>query len=747
MPRRPRFIWTLLLLGAMPASAPVAQPQREKICLALAGGGARGGAHVGAIKVLEELRIPVDCIAGTSIGSIVGALYALGYSPDQMSAIIQGMNWEDILNDRPERRRISFRRKEDDRFAFFPMEIGIGPGGMQTKSGVFLGTKIDFIFQGLTVEAVGARSFDELKIPYRAVAADLATGKAVVLDRGDLARAMRASMALPAFFTPVVIDGRTLVDGGIADNLPVDVARSILPGSGVRIIAIDVGTPPETDLEKLSAVGVLNQTLSVMSELTVIAQRASLGPRDLLITPDLKDIGSGSFQKLGESIAAGEEAARQATEQLRAFSVSEDEYKAFLSRQRRDQWTLTPSVIVDEIEVRGVTALSPKVVTERMETKPGQPLDLDTLREDLDRIHMLGEFQSVGFDLEEVDGRERLIVDAQQKSWGPGYLKFGMGMETNFEGDADVRLLGYYRRAHVNKLGAELKVIGSLGTPTAITGEFFQPLEPTGFWFVAPSGLVGKEQGMTFLPPGEMLEVADEKRWQGGLDLGAVLRNWGEIRLGVVAGRAHFGTETTSDFVPYSRQIGAFRFRAALDQLDNVFFPTRGFQMLAQAIFSREGLGATDEYEKVSFSTLHAWTVGRDTVLAGLEVGSDLGSDIPIDDQFTLGGFLRLSGFKRGRLRGDVAALVSLGDYWKLGQLGPFGRLYAGAVLQAGNTWPDADDVDWSDLVFSGLVFFGVDTRAIPVYLGYGLAEGGEGEVYFFIGSPFLARAGWTSWL
>ncbi len=738
---------SIVLLPCLLSPAPTAAaPAREKICLALAGGGARGGAHVGVFEVLEEMRIPVDCIAGTSIGSIVGGLYALGYSPEQMSEIIQGMDWEDILDDRPERRRISFRRKQDDRFAFFPGEIGIGKDGFQTKSGVFLGSKIDFIFQSLSMEAVGAKTFDELKVPYRAVAADLATADAVVLDRGDLARAMRASMALPGFFTPVVIDGRTLVDGGIANNLPVDVARGILPGAPVRIIAVDVGTPPDTELKKLSAVGVLSQTLSVVTEQTVIAQRASLGPRDLLITPDLKEVGVGSFQKLGEAIAAGAAAARQAADSLRSFSVSDEEYAAFLKHHRRDQESLLPAVTVDEIEVRGVDRLKPEVVTRRLNTRTGQPLDLATLREDLDRIHMLGEFDSVGFQVEEMDGGgHRLVVDAVPKERGPGFLRFGMGLETNFDGDADVRMLLYYRRPQINTLGAELKAIGSVGNPTGINAEFFQPLEPTGFWFVAPTGSVNREQDRLFLPDGT-LEVGDETSWDVGLDLGAQLRNWAELRLGAVFGRAHFETDTSSTFTSYGRDVGAVRFRGLIDQLDNVFFPTRGNQSRLEAFFSREGLGADVEYEKVSFSTLQAWTLGRDTVLAGLELGTDMGSELPVDDQFTLGGFLRLSGFERARLRGDLLALVTVADYWRLGKLGPFGKLYAGAAVQAGNTWFDADDAEWNDLLMSGLVFFGVDTRAVPVYLGYGLAEGGEGAAYFFIGSPFLSRAGWSAW-
>jgi NTE family protein len=667
------------------------------------------------------------------MGSIIGALYAVGYSPDEMQEILSRIAWEKAFRDKPDRERIPFRRKEDDRLGLFPMEIGIGRRGVSMKPGVLVGTKIDFIFHGVTIEAAGVEHFDDLRIPFRAVATDLRTGDAVVLERGDLALAMRASMAIPGAFTPVEIDGRLLVDGGIANNLPVDVARRM---GARRIIAIDVGTPPETDLEKLSAIGVLGQTLSVLTEKNVEEQRETVGPGDLLILPELGEVATADFAEIDAAIAAGEAAARRLQDDLRAFSVPEEEYAEFLRRQRRAGAGLLPDVTIDEIVVRGVPRLDPEVVTRRMETRPGQRLDLATLYRDLERVNVLGEFEAIGFRLERDGERHRLVVEARERSVGPGYLRLGLGLEATFDGAADFRVLGHYRRAHVNRLGAEWKLVTSIGDPTALAAEFYQPLDPTGLWFVAPSLVAERDQEEIFVPSGDFEEV-QSRRLEGTLDFGMTLRNYGEVRLGLVAGRRRFEELTTSSLDPVDRDVGAWRFRFVLDQIDNVFFPTRGNYTAVEALFSREALGADDEYDKVSLLSQQAATLGRNTLLGSIRLGSDLGSTLPLDDQFSLGGFLNLSGFKRGRLRGDASALFTVADYWRIGELGPFGRLYFGAALQAGNAWPGLDEADLGDLVYSGLAFFGVDCPPLPVYLGYGLAEGGEDQIYLVMGRVF----------
>ena len=716
------------------ADAGTASDARAPIGLVLAGGGARGAAHIGALKVLEELRVPVDYIAGTSMGSIVGGMYAVGYSPAEMEEILGEINWKSVFRDQPDRRMISYRRKVDDNLPLFPFEFGIGKKGLSHKGGVVTASKVEAVFQFATLDAAGVHRFDDLRIPYRAIAADLETGDAVVLDHGNLAEAMRASMSIPGAFTPVVIDGRILVDGGIADNMPVDVAR----GMGARrVIAIDVGTPPKTSAHGLSGAGVLSQTLAVLSEKNVIAQRASLGPGDLLITPELEGIGAAGFGKIDEAIAAGEAAARLLTDRLRAYSVSEAEYDAFLKRQRRGKTGLLPQVTIDEVVVEGVPHLDPKVLTRRMETKPGRQIELDALRRDLRRVNRAGEFMKVGFRLDQEGDQNRLVVQAYPKTWGPGYLRAGMTMETNLAGDSNIALLAYYRRAQVNRLGAEWKNIFSFGTPTSVFSEFYQPLTTSGLVFVAPSMQFKMDEFKLVLPDGTFESVKNRTLDVSG-DVGLNLWHYASLRVGVQAGRERIEPRTTSAYDGISVDTGGFRFRFDLDQVDNTVFPTSGNRSRIAALFSRGSLGADVDYDRVLASTQQAFTLRRNTFLAGLVFGTDLGSNLPVYDQFELGGFLALSGYRKGFVRGDVMGRAALTDYVKVGELpAGLGSLYAGIQLQSGNAWMDASLVSSRDLHYSGTLFFGVDNRLSPVFLGYGRGDGGEGEVYVFVGRPF----------
>jgi NTE family protein len=706
---------------------------RPKVGLVLAGGGARGAAHVGFLKVMEEMHIPVDYVAGTSMGSLVGALYSAGYSPAEMESIVGGIDWGALFRDAPERRDISFRRKEDDDLALFPIEFGYGKGHLTTQAGVLAGKKVEFLFRRLTLHTLRAPDFDHLNIPFRAVAADLDTGEAVVLGKGDLARAMRASMSLPAVFTPVVIDGKVLVDGGIAANLPVDVARDM---GAEQVIAVDVGTPPGGTARDLSALGVYSQTFDVLAKLNVKEQIKRLRPDDLLVTPELGDVTTGGFGKIKEAIAAGEAAARKAADSLRRFSVSDEEWAAFLKRQRRLPESSLPPLVIDSITFEGPVRADPRLLRKRMKTQEGQALDFDVLSKDLERISQAGEFESVGFHIVPEGDRNRLVVDAREKSWGPTFIRFGIGVESDFKGDSSFRLIGNVRRTNINSFGAEWKTNFSLGEPMALVSEFYQPMERTGFLFVAPRVQWAKRTFKTFLPD-ESEEIIRERSSAAAVDVGALFGNYGELRLGWLRGHVRQDNETTADFEVGRHDVGGAEFSATLDQLDSVFFPTKGTYAKLQAFVSREGFGADTDYDKVSLSVSQAGSIGRNTLFGRISVGTDLGSEIPAYDEFELGGFLNLSGLVRGQVRGDVMGLATAVDYWRLNRLGLLGNLYVGAAVEAGNAWQSSDQANLGNLRYSGLAFLGLDSRLCPIYLGYGHAEGGEHTLYLFIGRPF----------
>jgi NTE family protein len=721
---------------ALQAAELSADPEgRPKVGLVLSGGGARGSAHVGVLKVMEELRIPVDFVVGTSMGAIVGGLYSSGLSPDEMEEAFRSVDWSTAFNDKPDRKNISYRRKEDDFHAMMPFEIGVSKTGLATRSGVISGQKINVILRSMVPHTAGIDDFDKLHLPYRAIAADLETGNPVVLASGDLALAIRASMSVPGVFTPVEIDERLLVDGGIAMNLPVEVARLM---GAERIIAVDIGTPVGKLSESLSATGVVSHTFSVLNKRNVKEQKKLLREGDFLLVPNLGDLSASDFDRLLEGVAIGEQAARGAEDELRRFSVSEEAFAEFLARQRTTHEESRDTVTVDRIIVRGLTHTDPEFITKRLDSQPNMKLTAEDVNRDIVRIHQLGEYETVDMRLVTDEEGRTLLFDAREKGLGPGFLRFGLGFETNMDGDSDFRAITNFRLTGINRRGGEWKSVMSFGAPLALETELFQPLDWGGIqWFVAPNLHFTREKDERFLPDGALEGVKSEEVW-AGVDVGVQLRNWGEIRLGAGRGTYKANIETTAMFPEFDANLGGWRLSATMDQVDNAAFPKKGSLVKVNGFLSEESLGADFEYEKLSLLSWGAWTGRKNTIIGGLKAGTDLGSDIPFFDEFELGGFLNLSGFARGELQGDVMGLATLGYYWQTLEWGALKRgLYVGGFLQAGNVWSGVDDVEVSDLVYSGTVFVGVETLLAPIYVGWGRAEAGHDEFYVFIGRPF----------
>ena len=313
------------VLATAAGTAPVVTA-RPKIGLVLSGGGARGAAHIGVLKVLEEHRIPIDFIAGTSMGSLVGGLYASGLSPAQLDSVISNTDWTETFADNIPRGDRSFRRKRDDDLYLVKHKPGFRGGTLLFPPGILDGHRVDLLLKRLTLPVVTVRDFDELSIPYRAVAADIVTGEAVVLDHGDLALAMRASMSIPAAFAPREIDGRLLVDGGIVNNFPIDVVRRM--GADV-VIAVDIATPAAGREQLGSVPAITAQLATLASEQNSRRQIASLAGRDVFIQPPLGSITVASFDRATEAVAIGERAAREALPALERLAVSPEEYGAY----------------------------------------------------------------------------------------------------------------------------------------------------------------------------------------------------------------------------------------------------------------------------------------------------------------------------------------------------------------------------------------------------------------------------------
>ena len=352
--------------AAAEAPAPQKKPPRPKVGLVLGGGGALGLAHIGVLKVLEEQRIPIDFIGGTSMGSIIAGLYASGMSPDEMQAWLESLDWDEVMSDATPRRELYFRRKQEDQR--YLLEMGLNWKGPKMGTGLAAGQKFNNLMQLVTLRAAGITDFDRLPIPYRAVATDLQSGTARVLDHGNLATAMRASMAVPGVFTAVEIDGRVLVDGGIVDNLPVDVVKAM--GADV-VIAVDVGSDADVvDPESLKSLGgILGRTYTIAQRPEQIEQ---FKHADIGIQPVLAGLTAGDFARVSEFVPKGAEAARGKRAELARLAVGEPEYAEFLKKQRRPKPVETE---VDALAVSGNHRVSDQAIRGRIQSRAGAPFD------------------------------------------------------------------------------------------------------------------------------------------------------------------------------------------------------------------------------------------------------------------------------------------------------------------------------------------------------------------------------------
>jgi NTE family protein len=763
-----------------PASAAADQPARPRICLVLSGGGARGMAHIGVLKVLEELKVPIDCIAGTSVGAIVGGLYASGMTAQQIDTTMRSLDWQEAFRDAPPRRDLAFRRKQDDRNFLVQLPLGLKHGKILLPKGLIQGQKLQETLRQLTLQFNNATEFDRLPTPFRAVATDLETGKAVLLERGDLAIAMRASMSAPGVFAPVELNGRLLVDGGLAENLPVNVARAM---QADVLIVSDVSFPLQPRATLDSALSISNQMLAIMLRKDTDRQLATLGAKDVLIVPNLGSVTSTDFSVPSNVIAGGEAAAREAVAKLSAYSVGESTYQAYLARRAAREPGLPPIqfVRVDEQSKR-----YEKTIMASMGPMVGKPLDVDAVGKSITELYGLGNFETLDYSLVQqplapvplasipvspaaaplgaaataapaataatpgagpADGNAGnetgIEVRARRKSWGPNYLRFGLNIEDDFQGNSRYNAAARFILTEINPLGAELLTDLQIGSDPKVFSEFYQPLTATRAWFVAPSGRIESHDLPVYSNDTQVASFRDREA-EAAIDFGRDLGNWGEIRAGyhrlTGATRARWGDPS---LVNPQYNNGEFFFKFSYDRLDNVHFPREGQTFTLQWDANRTGLGADMASDKVQADWLMANSAGRNTLLLWASAGTTLDGTFTSKDLpqlYTLGGFFNLSGLPLDSLIGPHFAIARAIYFRKISRGGEgFFEFpaYVGMSFELGNTWQHRGDMELSSARKDASVFFAIDTFLGPVYLGTGYDQGGTAAYYLFLGRTF----------
>ena len=722
-----------VLVGAAPAlSAADDQetPQRPKIGLALGGGGARGIVHIGVIRALEELHVQVDYIAGTSMGSIVAGLYACGYTPDEMEKLIKSIKWDTLFQDAPERPDQGFRQKEDDFDHLIPLEFGLNfkKGGILLPPGLIAGSKLGFVLQNATLPCAAVGNFDELRIPFRAVATDIQTGAPYIMSKGNLARVIRASMAIPAIFTPVEIDGHLLVDGGEAQNLPVQTVKAM--GADI-VIAVNVGSSGAAEAAKPTNVGAMIGRLIdlPLQQNTLASARLA----NVVITPDLDGYTSADFLKGPEMIPLGYKATMADKEKLTPYEEQESVFSAW---KRGHDAALPPPPFIDAIEIAPVPGVDPRRIEYLVQSKAGAVLDTKTLGSDLKRIYSLGIFEIVSYEIIEKGSRHTLKITATPKSWGPTYLKMGLFLGTDFQFTTQFGVVALVDATELNSLGGEWKTTATIGNPLEVKTRFFQPVDYKGHLFLSPYAGWRQESDQVFVDETAVGTYRVSRAVIGG-DVGYDFGTWGEVRAGYARawgkGRRKVGNP---EFPNLDWDEGGFTARMTVDQLDNVNLPHEGYYGQIEYLGNRESLGATDSYDRFQAGFVGVQTIGRWTGLARVLGGDSFGTDIPFYDQFRLGGLFNLSGRPNGQLVGDTFALASFLLYYRLTATSGavLKNVSIGVSIETGNAWANHDSVH--GLVTAGSVYLIADTIIGPLFVGYG-HSGGNNSAYLFLNRSF----------
>jgi NTE family protein len=720
----------LVALAALTLS--VAAEARPKVCLVLSGGGARGAAHVGVIKVLQELQVPIDCVAGTSMGSIVGGAYASGLTTADMEKTLGQISTRTLLEEKPPRQDQVIRRKLDDLEQLFPVEAGLDGRGLSLQKGAISGIGLEAVLRRLATRP-GYLDFNKLPIPYRAVATDLITGQAVVFSEGELASVMRASMSVPGAIAPAEIGGKLLVDGGLTDNLPVDVARAM--GAEI-VIAVNLGTPLSSREAIQSVLGVTAQMVNILTAQNVRASLASLKPTDILIEPQLGGFSAGDFDDMVKAVPIGEAAARAVADRLAALASSPADYAVF--EQRRTQAVEADTRPVDAIRFAEMKRVNPEMLKTEIETQPGVPVQTEVLDRDMRRLFGTGDFEHVDYRIVQEGDQRILEIDAAEKAWGPGYLRFGMGFSYDFKGNGLFDIAATFRRTWLNSLGAEWRTDVRLGHNSRLRTGWYQPLATSHYLFVEPYAEVRRVALDLYR---EDLRVAtyNMDRLRVGVDLGTQVTKFGEARLGLAGGslrpKLESGPEVLDIGSPRVDQAGV-SFRVVFDQIDNVNFPRSGVFASTEIFASRRDLGASDNYTRWDVFAQGAGRLAENTVVVSVRGAGSLDHALPAYDLVQWGGFLRQSGHAANSLIGQELAFGRLVYAYKLVDQKLFDGVYAGFSIEGGRMAKTLFPDQAKGFLTSGAIFLGVDSPLGPLYLAWGRSSDGASSAYVFLGRP-----------
>ncbi len=745
--RRP--LWLLCVLFCSLSLISQALQARPKIGLALGGGGAKGSAHIGVLKVLEQHKIPVDYIAGTSIGSVVGGLYAMGFSAQSIEKIMLETDWDAGYSDSIPRQALPWRVKQQTDQFNIALAVGIHDGTIRMPSGVLNGQTMSELLR----EAVGIQpdftSFDELAVPYRAIATDLASYKAVVLDSGSLIAAMQASSTVPGALAPAYLNDLLLIDGGLTKNIPVDIVREM--GADI-VIAVDIGSDLLKREDLKDTFAVLSQLSAFLTNTNSHAQKDLLNQHDILIRPDIEGLSTTDWGVLSEALKRGTEAANLHLNDLIVFSLDDKDYMQYQQqrKQRHADILARADKPIQRIELNKKTTLHKNLILEKLNLNIKEPIDEKILNRAISQLYAIDEFQRVDARTYLEGDNAVLAVTPYKKSWGPNYLNLGVGWEDDFSSHSDLNLDIAFTLRELTHNGGEWRNELTLGARRAFSSEFYLPLESRRR-FYSSSRLNHQAFEWGLLVEDNLLINIEQQAYTLRQGLGFNYTQAGFAEVGLTTEIGHLSNRFfLGDNVKYTARGGYMAF--GFDDLDSISFPTQGTYLSIEGYWREEDVDAHPVVErapganKISSVFLDAnwktaFNLGHHTVVVKASYAEAF---TPKNNESVylahLGGFLNLSGYSRDTLTGSKKAFAASMYQYDLGRslLGlnqlP---LYLGVSLEAGNVWRHTETIHGGDFIIAGSAYLGSNTKFGPIALGFGRTNTGEQSLYFYLGKNF----------
>jgi NTE family protein len=701
----------------------------------LGGGGAKGAAHIGVLRVLDELHVPIDCVVGTSMGALVGAVFASGAPAAEVERAMLAIDWARTVGGEGQRDRTPINRKLTSQTYTNGLEVGVRNRQLRMPGGLVDTQEIEQMIRTLVASARSTQRFDDLPIPYRAVATDMLTGQMVVLGSGDLSVAMRASMAMPGVFSPVTIDGRVLSDGGMTRNLPVDVARELCADV---VVAVWVSSPPQ-DAEGLeSAVSVLQRSVNVMIEANERVQIASLSATDVGIDVPTGDIGASDFERVPEAVELGRAAAIAQSDALRRYAVPAEEYRAWADSRAR---SASNAPTLADVRIVGTDRVNPDFVRAQLEdVRPGAAPRLDEIVTDVERVHALGDFERVEYALTGPEDQRVLEITPVEKSWGPDFFRFDLGLSTYEGGDIFAILRVDHNRTWMNSRGGQWHNAAQLGRQSLLTTDFYQPLDATRQrFFVQPIALAREDIEDVYLD-GDRAARYSLRELFGQVDLGVNFGTRAQLRLGLRSGDHEAQLDTGPPSLPELERTPdtSIQLRAVYDTRDSIALPTRGTWWSARYVSSTDWLGGEEDYSILESVFVKSFEVHNDNSLTVMLGGADtLDGELPITQQIKIGGIRTFPGLRPGELRGNSYWVAGARYSWRLLDLRPvFGEaLYAGLRFQAGDVGERFDGAP-AETLYGLAGSIGGRTPVGPFLFSLGFVDNGSWQLQFTLGRP-----------